>query len=102
MPVPRFAVSGDTVYCREGYRDAATVLLHSADVQADVYILDIYDLSINSLTAQEAMGAALGVVGGAGVELHLVGPCRQLEGLRAGLGRAGAELRELDTRAAWQ
>ena len=28
------------------------------------------------------MGAALGVVGGAGVELHLVGPCRQLEELR--------------------
>ena len=71
--------------------------------------MDIYDLSIYLsiyitiyLTAQEAMGAALGVVGGAGVELHLVGPCRQLEELRAGLGRAGAELWELDTRAAWQ
>ena len=48
------------------------------------------------------MGAALGVVGGAGVELHLVGPAPQLEELRAGLGRAGAELWELDTRAAWQ
>ena len=36
VPVPRFAVSGDTVYCREGYRDAATVVLHSADVQAYV------------------------------------------------------------------
>ena len=48
------------------------------------------------------MGAALGVVGGAGGELHLVGPPRQLEELRPGLGRAGAELWELDTRAAWQ
>ena len=44
--------------------------------------MDIYDLSIISLTVQEAMGAALGVVGGAGVELHLVGPAPQLEELR--------------------
>ena len=60
----------------------------------NVFFLVIFNVNV--------FHSKLGVVGGAGVELHLVGPCRQLEGLRAGLGRAGAELWELDTRAAWQ
>ena len=75
-----FAVAGDRVYCREGYRDAESVLNHLEDVK-------------------EPLSEALTIVGESGLRLYLVGPASELDKLRPKLTPIGAIFWELDSSA---
>jgi len=71
-----FAVCEDSVFCREGYQDAAAMLKHLA--------------AVKDIAAQPA-----------GLKLNIVGPAAQLEKLRQHLEPAGAVFWQLDTGAFW-
>jgi len=75
-----FSVVGDSVYCREGYKNAEAALKHG---------LDIKEL------AQEPMK----VVGAGGVKINVVGPAAELEKLKPKLAERGAVFWELDNQA---
>merc|ERR1711868_121697 len=68
--LPEFSVLGDSVYCREGYKNAEAALKHG---------LDIKEL------AQEP----LKVVGAGGVKINVVGPAAELEKLKPKLAERG-------------
>jgi len=77
-----FGVSGESVYCREGYKNAEAVMLHGADIK------DI---------AEEPMK----VVGAANCKINVVGPAAELEKLKPKLAPRGAIFWELESNAFW-
>merc|ERR1719409_273764 len=72
-----FAVCGNKVFCREGYKSAKGVLAHLSDVKAP---LDI----------------ALAIVGDNGLDLAEMGPAAELDKLKSALGPLGAKFWETD------
>jgi len=77
-----FGVSGDSVYCREGYKNAEAAMQHGADVKEII---------------EEPMKA----VGAANFKLNVVGPAAELEKLKPKLAPRGAVFWELDSNAFW-
>lgn len=77
-----FAVLNQTVFCRQGYKNAEGVLAHLRDVNS---------------TLQEA----LEIVGPDGMDLSVVGPIEELEKLRAALGHLTPKFYELEEGAEW-
>ena len=78
-----FAVSGNTVFCREGYKSAAGALQHLADVDAP-------------------LNAALEMIGGIGaVDLSVMGPAAELDQLREALTPLGCNFWETDGGNLW-
>lgn len=69
-----FAVSGNDVFCREGYKSAAGALQHLADVDAP-------------------LNAALEILGGAdgSLELSVMGPAAELDQMREAMTPLGAK-----------
>jgi len=78
-----FGVEGNSVFCREGYVDAATVALHGEDVK-------------------DALAEPLKVVGAEGIKINVVGPKAMLDALRPKLEPRGAIMWELDDGALWR
>merc|ERR1719169_273630 len=58
-----FAIEGNKVFCREGYKSAAGVLAHLGEVKAE-------------------LDAAVGLVGEGGLNLAVMGPTGELEKLK--------------------
>jgi len=77
-----FAISGNSVYCREAYKSAEVALQHGADVK-------------------EMIQEPLKVVGAGNIKLNVVGPPAELEKLRPRLAPRGAVFWELDSQAFW-
>ena len=78
-----FAVSENTVFCREGYADAEGALQHLQDVGTP-------------------LGAALELVGEGGLDLSVMGPAEELEKLRPTFGGLGARFWETpETWVSW-
>eukprot|EP01051_Picozoa_sp_SAG22_P024648 SAG22_NODE_6929_length_794_cov_1.250360_1_plen_203_part_10 len=77
-----FAISGDNVFCREGYADAEGCLAHAADVG-------------------EPLGVALEMVGEGGLELAVMGPAGELEKLKEAFEPLGARFWATDAGGMW-
>merc|ERR1711970_346210 len=77
-----FGVSGDSVYCREGFKDGDAAKQHGADIKGIV---------------EEPMKA----VGAGNIKLNVVGPKAELEKLKEKLAPRGAIFWELDSEALW-
>jgi len=77
-----FAISGDSVYCREGYKNAEAAMLHGADIK-------------------EIAAEPMKIIGEAGVKINVVGPAAELEKLKPRLAPRGAIFWELDAEAFW-
>jgi len=77
-----FGVSGDSVYCREGFKDGDAAKQHGADIKGIV---------------EEPMKA----VGAGNFKLNVVGPKAELEKLKEKLAPRGAIFWELDSEALW-
>merc|ERR1711915_856923 len=77
-----FAVSGNSVFCREGYTSVESVMKHREDIK------DILDEPMK-------------VVGEGGVKLNVVGPASEVEKMRAKLEERGAIVWTLDSDAFW-
>jgi len=77
-----FSVAGDTVYCREGFKNAEAALLHGADVKG------IIEGPMKAATAEN-------------FKLNVVGPAAELEKLKPKLAPRGAVFWELDSNAFW-
>jgi len=77
-----FAISGNSVYCREAYKSADAVLLHGADIK-------------------DMVQEPLKVVGAANIKINVVGPAAELEKLKPKLAPRGAVFWELDSEAFW-
>lgn len=77
-----FATSGDSVYCREGYKNAEAVMLHGADIK-------------------EIAAEPMKIIGEAGVKINVIGPAAELEKLKPRLAPRGAIFWELDSEAFW-
>merc|ERR1712055_246174 len=75
--------AGNSVYCREGYTNAESAMLHGADVK-------------------EMLEEALKNVGEGGFKLNVVGPKSELDKLRPKLAPRGAVFWELDAGAFWK
>lgn len=80
-----FAVSGNQVFCREGYLNAEAVLQHLVDVG-------------------EALGKAVEMVGDGGLKLAVMGPKEELEkeAFKARFTELKAEFWTLDKGAIWK
>eukprot|EP00933_Yihiella_yeosuensis_P081565 TRINITY_DN95218_c0_g1_i1.p1 TRINITY_DN95218_c0_g1~~TRINITY_DN95218_c0_g1_i1.p1 ORF type:complete len:275 (-),score=69.69 TRINITY_DN95218_c0_g1_i1:276-1100(-) len=78
-----FAVCGNKVHCREGYKSAAGVLAHLGDVKAE-------------------LDAALAIVGGGGLDLSVMGPAAELAKLQEAMGPLGTKFYETDSGAFWK
>lgn len=79
----RFGVCGNSVFCSEGYTDAAAVAAHGADVK-------------------DALEGVIKVVGAGGLKINVVGPKAQIDPLRPKLEPRGAIFWELDEGALWR
>jgi len=77
-----FAISGNQVHCREGYKSAAGVLAHLGDVKA-------------------SLDKAVGIVGEGGLKLAVMGPKGELEKLKEALTPLGCEFWETDRGCMW-
>jgi hypothetical protein len=77
-----FATEGNTVFCREGYKNAEGCLAHLGDVK-------------------EALDKALEIVGEGGLDLAVMGPAAELEKLKAAMGPLGTKFWETDAGCAW-
>jgi len=77
-----FSASGDTLYCREGFKNAEAAMLHGADIK------DIMEGPMKSITADN-------------FKLNVVGPAAELEKLKPKLAPRGAVFWELDSNAFW-
>jgi len=77
-----FAVHGNTVHFREGFRSAAGVLAHLGDVKAP-------------------LDAAVAMVGEGGLDFAVMGPDSELDKLKGPLGTLGTKFYELDRDALW-
>eukprot|EP00090_Calanus_glacialis_P022129 TRINITY_DN3414_c0_g1_i1.p1 TRINITY_DN3414_c0_g1~~TRINITY_DN3414_c0_g1_i1.p1 ORF type:complete len:252 (-),score=73.63 TRINITY_DN3414_c0_g1_i1:121-876(-) len=77
-----FGFSGESMYCREGYKSAEDCMKHGADVK------DIIDEPLKA-------------VGAANFKLNVVGPAAELEKLKPKLAPRGAVFWELDAGAFW-
>ncbi|CAE8617371.1 unnamed protein product [Polarella glacialis] len=78
-----FCVSGNEVFCREGYKSAEGVLAHLGEVDGP-------------------LGAAVAMVGEGGLNLSVMGPASELAKLRPALGPLGAKFWETDAGAFWK
>jgi quinol monooxygenase YgiN len=78
-----FGVEGNSVFCREGYTDAAAIAKHGEDIKG---MLD----------------EPLKVVGEGGMKLNVVGPKAEIDKLRERLEPRGAVFWELDDGALWR
>jgi len=77
-----FGIAGDSVYCREGFKNAEAAMLHGADIKAIM---------------EEPMKAA----NADNFKLNVVGPAAELEKLKPKLAPRGAVFWELDSGAFW-
>jgi quinol monooxygenase YgiN len=77
-----FAICGNKVFCREGYKTAAGVLAHLSDVKAP-------------------LDAALALTGAGGLDLAVMGPAAELEKLKGPLGPLGTQFFEIDAGSFW-
>lgn len=77
-----FAVSGNQVFCREGYSDAEGVLAHLGEVKA-------------------CLDKAVEIVGKDGLKLAVMGPSKELEKLKEAMGPLGTVFWDLDGGAFW-
>merc|ERR1719419_32469 len=77
-----FGVAGDSVYCREGFKDAEAAAKHGADIKPII---------------EEPIKA----VGAGNMRLNVVGPAAELEKLKPKLAPRGAVFWELDSEAFW-
>jgi quinol monooxygenase YgiN len=77
-----FCVSGNKVFCREGYRSAAGVLAHLGDVKAP-------------------LDKALAIVGEGGLDLSVMGPAQELEKLKEAMGPLGTKFWESEKGSMW-
>jgi len=77
-----FAVCGNQVFCREGYKNAEGVLAHLSDVKAP-------------------LDAALAIVGKDGLDLAVMGPAAELDKLKGPLGALGTKFFETDAGSFW-
>jgi len=77
-----FGFSGDSMYCREGYKSAEDCAKHGADVK-------------------EIIEEPLKAVGAGNFKLNVVGPAAELEKLKPKLAPRGAIFWELDSGAFW-
>jgi len=77
-----FGIEGNSVFAREGYKDAAACAAHSADVKA---MLD----------------EPLQQLGQGGMKINVVGPKAEIDKLRPKLEPRGAVFWELDSGAIW-
>jgi len=78
-----FGTEGNSVFCREGYKNAESVLQHGGDVK-------------------DLLEEPLKVVGAGGMKLHVLGPKSELDKLRPKLESRGAIFWELDAGALWR
>jgi len=78
-----FGTEGNSVFCREGYKDAATCGKHAEDVKGMI---------------EEPMKA----IGAGGLKINVVGPKEELDKMRARLEPRGAVFWELDDGALWR
>ena len=72
-----FAINGNTVYCREGYVNAAGALAHANEVK-------------------EVLGKAIEMVGRDNLDISVIGPKAELEKLKEALGSLGPKFYDLD------
>mmetsp|Transcript_61399 Transcript_61399/g.193475 ORF Transcript_61399/g.193475 Transcript_61399/m.193475 type:complete len:414 (+) Transcript_61399:92-1333(+) len=77
-----FAVSGNKVFCREGYADADSYLAHRDEVKT-------------------IMEKAVAAVGEGGLKVMAVGPSVEVAKLKPVLGSEGVTLWDLDGRSKW-
>jgi len=77
-----FAVCGNKVYCREGYKSADGVMEHLGDVK-------------------DHLEAAVALVGPGGLDLSVMGPREDLEKLKPAMGPLGTKFYELDPEGFW-
>merc|ERR1712198_475948 len=77
-----FGVAGDSVYCREGFKDAEAAAKHGADIKPII---------------EEPIKA----VGAGNMRLNVVVPAAELEKLKPKLAPRGAVFWELDSEAFW-
>jgi hypothetical protein len=77
-----FAVSGNQVFCREGYKSADGVLAHLEDVKAP-------------------LDKAVKLAGEGGLKLAVMGPAAELEKLKGPMGPLGTEFWETDAGGFW-
>merc|ERR1712224_378661 len=77
-----FCVSGNQVFCREGYKNAEGVLAHLGDVKAP-------------------LDKAVAMVGEGGLKLAVMGPAAELEKLKGPMGPLGTVFWETDGGAMW-
>jgi len=75
-----FAIEGNTVFCREGYKNGDAVLAHLGEVRAE---LDV----------------AVKLVGEGGLNLAVMGPAAELDKLKAAMGDLGTKFFALDGNA---
>jgi len=78
-----FGILGNTVYCREGYKDAETVQKHGADIKGML---------------EEPMK----YIGAGNMKLNVVGPQAEIDKLRPKLEPRGAVFWNLDAGALWR
>jgi len=77
-----FAVSGNSVFCREGYTNVESVMKHREDIK-------------------ELLPEPMKVVGENGIKINVVGPASEVEKMRAKLEERGAIVWTLDSDAFW-
>merc|ERR1712150_369854 len=77
-----FAVRGNQVFCREGYKSAAGALAYIGDVK-------------------ESLEESLAIVG-EGLDLSVMGPAAELEKLKDALMPLGAKFWEIDSGSLWK
>jgi len=78
-----FGIIGNTVYCREGYKDIESVQKHGADIKG-------------------IMEEPLKAVGAEGFRINVVGPKAEIDKLRPKLEPRGAVFWNLDEGALWR
>jgi len=78
-----FGTEGTSVFCREGYKNAESVLQHGRDVK-------------------DLLEEPMKVVGAGGMKLNVLGPQSELDKLRPVLESRGAIFWELDDGALWR
>jgi len=78
-----FATEGNSVFCREGYKDAMSIGKHAEDIKG-------------------MLEEPLKVVGEGGMKLNVVGPKHEIDKLRERLEPRGAVFWELDDGALWR
>jgi len=77
-----FSICGNTVFCRESYKNAGGVLAHLGDVKA-------------------SLDKAVGIVGEGGLDLSVMGPKKELEKLTEALTPLGCKFWESEAGSMW-